>query len=109
MILDDLDRISGYSTPSVLGGLLTMLNYRGPLNPTWLDAVHSREGNILYPASLYFLKNSAYFIATRTQARWVWLMDWVGVAYILDPGQMGVAYFWGFCVNLRFGILFISS
>ena len=72
VILDDLDRISGYSTPSVLGELLTMLNYRGPLNPTWLDAVHSREGNILYPAGLYFLKNSAYFIATRTQARWVW-------------------------------------
>ena len=73
MILDDLDKISGYSTPSVLGELLTMLNYRGPANPTWLDAVHSREGSILYPAGLYFLKNSAYFIATRTQARWAGL------------------------------------
>ena len=72
VILDDLDQISGYSTPSVLAELITMLNYRGPLNPTWVEAVHSRDGNMLYPAGLCYLKSSAYFIATRTQARWVW-------------------------------------
>ena len=83
MILDDLDRIAGYTTPSVLAELLTMMNYRGPLNPTWVDTVHSREGGVLYPAGLCYLKNSAYFIATRTQARWVWLARvWVGVVYI---------------------------
>ena len=69
VILDDLDHISGRSTPSVLAELLTMLNYRGPLNPTWVDAVYSREGDMLYSAGFYYLKNDSYFIATRTQAK----------------------------------------
>ena len=50
-----------------------MLNYRGPLNPTWMDTVYSREGNVLYPAGMYYLKTEAYFIATRTQARSVYI------------------------------------
>ena len=50
-----------------------MLNYRGPLNPTWMDTVYSREGNVLYPAGMYYLKTEAYFIATRTQSRSVYI------------------------------------
>ena len=64
--MDDLDHI--YTT-SVLSELLTMLKYRGPHNPTWVDTVYNRQGEVLYPAGTYYLKNEIYFIGTRTQAR----------------------------------------
>ena len=68
VILDDTDRVS---TASILAELLTAMEYHGPTNPLWIDAVYGRDGVMLYPAGYYYLKRKCYFIATRTQARWV--------------------------------------
>ena len=66
IILDDLSHVS---VPSVLAELLTSLSYRTPSHPMWVSNVYDREGTLLYPCGLYYLKEGSYFIATKTVAR----------------------------------------
>ncbi|XP_062522340.1 cortactin-binding protein 2-like isoform X2 [Corticium candelabrum] len=64
VILDNLERVS---VCDVFAEVLTALNYRGPKNSLWLGAVcqTGEHGKMeMYHEGRYYLKQSAYFIAT---------------------------------------------
>ena len=58
--------------PSVLGELLTLLNYQGAEHPIWIGDVFGRDkSQLLYHCGQYYLHPECYVIATRTPTRYV--------------------------------------